>query len=272
MRYAIGTLAALAACASPTGGGGADEVPPGGGVDYLLVVDRARGTEEEVAALAAAAPEVVGLLDPSSRVSVTSPNCEFLGGESAGVDPGELGAIVGGSVAAGEEGAGAWLADAVLALPLGSGVEEGFEAAHAALCRGLPEMTEDCRRGPLRDDPEAEASSAGAFRAGASVHVVFVTDEGDASRGLESGATDVQPYLDRFAATGVSVVVSALAPPWDGADRTCLGGAMTWAVERYQAAATLTGGVYGDIADPAAGCAPTDPADFFARVAAAKAQ
>lgn len=269
MRYAIGTLAALTACSAVPGGAEKGASAPGG-VDYLLVVDRARGTEDEVAALAEAAADVMALFDPASRVAVTSPTCEVVGGATAGVDPGELGALVGGSVAAGDEGAGDWLADAVLAIPLGSGAEEGFEAAHAALCRALPDLTEDCRRGPLRDDPDAEASSLGAFRAGATVHVVYVTDEGDASRGLDAGATDVAPYLDRFAATGVPVVVSALAPPWDGVDRTCLGGAMTWGVERYQVAATLTGGVYGAIADPAADCAPTDPVDFFARVAGAK--
>ncbi len=159
-------------------------------------------------------------------------------------------------------GTGAWLR------PTGAGQEMGMEAAYMAMCRAAAEPPPGCydfpSGAPIAFVEGDERSNDGFLRDGASTIVVVVTDEGDESPRKEGvGDTDVEPYVDAFAAFGAPVRFATIGPAWRDMDALCLGPATAWGVERYQNLATATGGLYLDITDLAEGC---PIADFAGRL------
>ncbi|MEN9784989.1 MAG: hypothetical protein RLZZ299_253 [Pseudomonadota bacterium] len=159
-------------------------------------------------------------------------------------------------------GAGAWQR------PTGAGQEMGMEAAYMAMCRAAPEPPAGCydfpSSAPVAFVEGDEHSNEGFLREGASTIVVVVTDEGDESPRKDGvGDTDVEPYVDAFAAFDAPVRFATIGPAWRDMDALCLGSATAWGVERYQNLVTATGGLYLDITELAENC---PMADFASRM------
>ncbi len=148
----------------------------------------------------------------------------------------------------------------------GAGNEEGLEAALNTLCRGSADAPDACW-----DDDDDESTDPGYpivpgdansiadfIRPEANTLVVIISDEGDGSRRVPNNDGDATPYLDIFADFPNSVRFAVIGPSYHDRDGSCLDGAQTWGVERYQAAATTTNGAYIDLTDQENGCAETD--------------
>lgn len=151
----------------------------------------------------------------------------------------------------------------------GAGNEEGLEAALMAVCRATPEPPELCFEyvppdGSTTPNPtvlvqgEDEGSNDGLLRENATTVVVIVTDEGDGSRRIANGDSEVEPYLDAFAEFENPVRFAVIGPPWRDSNGDCLDGALPYAVERYQNMAAETFGMYVDLTNLDEGCAATD--------------
>ena len=148
----------------------------------------------------------------------------------------------------------------------GAGNEEGLEAALDTLCRASADAPDACWDDD--DDPSTEPgypivpgdanSIADFIRPEANTLVVIVTDEGDGSRRVPNNDGDATPYFDIFADFPNLVRFAVIGPAYHDRDGSCLEGAQTWGVERYQAAATTTNGAYIDLTDQEDGCAATD--------------
>jgi hypothetical protein len=155
----------------------------------------------------------------------------------------------------------------------GAGQEMGLEAGFLALCRSASTVPDACYafpdNAPIAFVDGDEESNGVSIDGGNGVAVVIVSDEGDDSPRKEgTGDTDVVPYLEGFGAFGVPVAVTVVGPPYDGSNGGCLDGAQPWAVERYQNAASGTGGAYLDLTDMADDCAGRDwPAALAAALA-----
>jgi hypothetical protein len=158
----------------------------------------------------------------------------------------------------------------------GGGNEQGLEAALLAACRAVDTPTDACygyvgegssTEIPSAIDAGAAGSNAGLLRGGP-VHFLVITDEGDSSPRMPAGDADVAPYGNAIEGLGLDWRFSVLGPAWDGETGDCLAGAQPWAVERYQAIAEGSGGVYVEIADLDAGCDTTDPTAVFDALAA----
>lgn len=152
----------------------------------------------------------------------------------------------------------------------GVGTEEGLEAAAIALCRTMEDPPDGCfeYHNPESNDPDnvlptimstTDIGTNGDFlREDATTIVVLVTDEGDGSRRIAEGDSDIEPYLDLFQEFPNPVRFAVIGPPYRDSDASCLDGALPYAVERYQGAATETQGMYVDLTDLEDDCAPTD--------------
>lgn len=152
----------------------------------------------------------------------------------------------------------------------GSGHEEGLESMLATLCLGLDGAPEACTT--YADPRGGEAVSTlhasvydlahhDLLDGADEIHVLVATTEGDDSRRLSAGDGDPTVYLDALDALGLSPAVSVLGPAYDGAtgDGSCLDGAMSWGVARYQATAVATHGRYTDLTT-GSDCTPVDVA------------
>ncbi len=148
----------------------------------------------------------------------------------------------------------------------GAGNEEGLESALDTLCRASDDPPAECfdDDGDGSTDPgypilPTDAGSIADFiRPEASTLVVIVTDEGDGSRRVANSDGDPTPYLDIFSQFPNRVRFAVIGPSYQDQDGTCLGGAQTWGVERYQIAAGATNGTYINLTDQSDGCAATD--------------
>ncbi|GDX82136.1 hypothetical protein LBMAG42_39470 [Deltaproteobacteria bacterium] len=148
----------------------------------------------------------------------------------------------------------------------GAGTEEGLEAALDTLCRGSaapPDLCWDDDEDDQTDPgypiyPEDEGSIEGFIRPEANTLVVIISDEGDGSRRVPSSDEDPTPYLDIFSEFPNNVRFAVIGPAYHNNDGSCLDGAQTWGVERYQTAAGSTNGTYIDLKDQENGCSPTD--------------
>lgn len=155
---------------------------------------------------------------------------------------------------------GGWVTDE------GAGTEEGLEAALDTLCRASAEPPPGC----WSDDApitEGDADTIADFiRPEANTLVVIVTDEGDGSRRVPTSDGDPTPYLDIFAEFPNPVRFAVIGPAYHENDGSCLDGAQTWGVERYQLAASQTAGRYIDLTDQENGCAATDWGDNLTKL------
>ncbi len=152
----------------------------------------------------------------------------------------------------------------------GAGNEEGLEAALDALCRAAPEPPEECWDGGAADDDglpivEGDIGSNDGFirydgddKVTANTLVVIVTDEGDGSRRSPTSDSDVENYIAAFAAFPQLVRFAVIGPAYHDRDGSCLGGAQTWGVERYQAVVSATRGRYIDLTAIDGDCTPTE--------------
>lgn len=145
----------------------------------------------------------------------------------------------------------------------GSGNEEGLEAALEALCRAQDNPPADCFTdesggADLPISSADEGSNDGLLRDDATTLVVIVSDEGDGSRRLATADNDPTPYLDIFSEFQNPVRFAVIGPPYHDQDGSCLDGAQTWGVERYQGVATESGGAYYDLTAIDAACTPSD--------------
>lgn len=198
--------------------------------DVLLVVDDTASMEGELDALSAAFDQLLGALDGVgvdwqvgfTSMDVSDVDAGWLGGEPWILTPG---------------------ADATLDLPAPTALppEAGLAAARDALDLAIP-------GGP----------NEGFRRAGAGLHVVFVSDGDDASDGLFAGDA-VDGFLARLDAEDAATAWAIVGDLPDG----CAGpdGAAA-AGTRYAAVAEATGGAVGSI------CA-ADLGPFVAEVGAA---
>ncbi len=155
---------------------------------------------------------------------------------------------------------GGWVSDE------GAGTEEGLEAALDTLCRASAAPPDGCW---AEDAPisEADAGSVPDFiRPEANTLIVIVTDEGDGSRRVPTADSDPSLYLDLLAEFPNPTRFAVIGPAYHDNDGSCLDGAQTWGVERYQLAASQTGGRYIDLRDQANGCAPTDWGDNLTKL------
>ena len=99
----------------------------------------------------------------------------------------------------------------------------------------------------------SDESSVDLWRFGIVRAVWILSDEGDSSWRVP--ATDASPYVDLFHDLG-GARVSTVGPHYADRDGSCLNGAQTWGVERYQDAADRTSGAYLAITgSPDEGCA-----------------
>ena len=155
----------------------------------------------------------------------------------------------------------------------GAGAEMGIEAAYMAMCRASEDPPDDCydfpESVPIAFTSDDEGSNAGFLREGANTIVVIVTDEGDDSpRKDGTGDNDIAPYIDLFSDFASPVRFAVIGPYYEDGEIGCnSGGALPWAVERYQNIATETLGKYIPIVDgtdPA--CAPTDFAENLTQI------
>jgi hypothetical protein len=154
----------------------------------------------------------------------------------------------------------------------GAGNEEGLEAAWMALCRSVENPPDECFS--FIDPEDATGStelpsvmldddimSNGDFlREDTVTLVVIVTDEGDGSRRLLDGDSEVSLYQELFTKLPNPVRVAVIGPPYHDNSLACnSGGATTWGAERYTNIAALTGGTYIDIeAQTDGSCGRTD--------------
>lgn len=148
----------------------------------------------------------------------------------------------------------------------GAGTEEGLEAALDTLCRASPNPPDGCwaEDAPISD---GDAGSVADFiRPEANTLVVIVTDEGDGSRRVPTADSDPTLYLDLFAEFPNPVRFAVIGPAYHDNDGSCLNGAQTWGVERYQLATSATAGRYIDLSDQENGCAPTDWGDNLTKL------
>lgn len=148
----------------------------------------------------------------------------------------------------------------------GAGTEEGLEAALDTLCRASPTPPDGCwaEDAPISD---GDAGSVADFiRPEANTLVVIVTDEGDGSRRVPTADSDPTLYLDLFAEFPNPVRFAVIGPAYHDNDGSCLNGAQTWGVERYQLATSATAGRYIDLSDQENGCAATDWGDNLTKL------
>lgn len=148
----------------------------------------------------------------------------------------------------------------------GAGTEEGLEAAAMALCRTLAEPPDECFEYVNPQNPDdmlptvlssTDIGSNGDFlREDAMTIVVIVTDEGDGSRRVADGDTDVEPYADLWELFPNPVRFAVIGPPYEDDNGDCLGGAFPGPVERYQEMCSETGGMYIPLTDLENSCEP----------------
>lgn len=127
----------------------------------------------------------------------------------------------------------------------GSGNEEPIEAALLALCRAVEDPPDFCFDGGTLAEADV-GSNSGLLREGATALIVMLTDEGDSSRRMVTGDTDVETYLALFDQFDVSYRFAVIGPPFeaDSTEFDCIGGAQPWGVERLYNMAEATGGFY----------------------------
>lgn len=148
-------------------------------------------------------------------------------------------------------GAGAWRDHC------GAGDEQPIEAAWLALCRAVESPPEGCFS---YEDPEDltekqtqitendALSNAGFLRESAVTLVVIVSDEGDGSPRLLDGDSEVEAYEKLFGSLPNPVRFAVVGPPYHDRELVCnSGGAVPWAVERYQGLINAFGGAFIDI-------------------------
>lgn len=144
----------------------------------------------------------------------------------------------------------------------GSGTEEGLEAAVDALCRG-----EDPPDSCFDDSVPITAADAGSvdlWREDSRRRIWVISDEGDGSRRVPTADASAEVYLDLFEELG-GPRFSCIGPRYVEQDGTCLDGAQTWGVQRYQAAVEGTGGEYRALTEgPDEDCAGRDVAALLA--------
>ena len=128
------------------------------------------------------------------------------------------------------------------------GTEEPLEAALYSVCRALDDPSTTCVGSGF--GTKEVLSNAGMLREGATTHVMLISDEGDISRRLTAGESDVTLYLIAFEEVRPGLVFSAIGPPWsDISEAPCnIGGAEAWSASRLQYAAEGTGGIWEPIA------------------------
>ncbi|GDX80069.1 hypothetical protein LBMAG42_18800 [Deltaproteobacteria bacterium] len=150
----------------------------------------------------------------------------------------------------------------------GAGTEEGLEVVAAALCERGGEVPEGCFDAESSITSAQAEANADFWRADALPRAVIISDEGDGSRRVPSADDDAGLYLDLLDWLSADFRLYVLGPAFDGSDGSCLDGAQTWGVERYQNAASETGGAYAELRDPANGCASNDVAAAMAELLA----
>ncbi len=145
----------------------------------------------------------------------------------------------------------------------GSGTEEGLEAAVDALCRG--EAPPEACFNEETPITEADAGTVDLWRVDSRRRIWVISDEGDGSRRQQTADPSADAYLSLFDQLG-EPRFSVVGPYFgDDGDGSCLDGAQTWGVQRYQAAAEATGGAYLALTGgPATDCAAVDVGTLFA--------
>lgn len=143
----------------------------------------------------------------------------------------------------------------------GAGTEEGLEAAVDALCRG-----EDPPDSCFDDTVPVTAADAGSvdlWREDSRRRLWVISDEGDGSRRVPTADASADVYLELFDELG-NPRFSLIGPRYVEQDGSCLDGAQTWGVQRYQAAVDGTGGEYRALTEgPDEDCADRDVAALF---------
>lgn len=142
----------------------------------------------------------------------------------------------------------------------GAGNEEGLEAVAAALCERAGDVPEDCFAAESSITSAQAEANAGFWRADALPRAVIISDEGDGSRRVPSSDEDPGLYVDLFESLSADFRLYVLGPAYAGSDGSCLDGAQTWGVLRYQAAAEQTGGDYASLRDLWSDCTSNDAA------------
>lgn len=152
----------------------------------------------------------------------------------------------------------------------GAGDEQPIEAAFLSLCRAIENPPDDCFAYEDPEDLSEKAtqinegdilSNEGFLRENAITLVVIVTDEGDGSPRILDGDSEVDAYERLFSRMPNPVRFAVVAPPYHDRELVCnSGGAVPWAVERYQNLITTFGGAFIDIEaqDANGDCVATD--------------
>lgn len=127
----------------------------------------------------------------------------------------------------------------------GSGNEEPIEAALLSLCRAVENPPDFCFDNGTLTEADV-GSNQGLLREGATALIVLMTDEGDSSRRMVTGDTDVEAYLELFDQFDIRYRFAVIGPPFeaDSVEFECIGGAQPWGVERMYNMAEATEGFY----------------------------
>lgn len=142
----------------------------------------------------------------------------------------------------------------------GLGQESGIGAVFTAMCRDDSDLPSECtgENSVLVSD---DVGTNGTFWRTDSVwRALIVTSEGDSSPGLSAGDPTAGFYSDSFDSFGHSIAISVLGPTYDAdsSNGSCLDGALTWGVERYQDLAEKSGGQYQALTLLDETCTPVD--------------
>jgi hypothetical protein len=225
----------------------------------LLVLDTSGSMSDTLTAVTAEVSGFLDMLDGDTRVGVTTVDVESTAG-----------ALAGEAVSAGADRAAEELDQLLSELPVGGGNEEGLEAVAMLLCRVTDAAPEGCTDSYSALDPGDVGGDVGAFRSGARLEVVFMTDEGDGSRRLATQDDDPSVYTDLYEQFGVSLRFHGLIPGLTDEGLVCNGGGATsWGTTRYREFITGTGGVETAISDLVSDseCELADVSAFLSQVA-----
>jgi len=154
--------------------------------------------------------------------------------------------------------------------PSGSGQEEPLEAALLAFCRSQVEPSDACFTLEDGSDSVFTASDLGTndglLREASNKVVLIIGDEGDASRRIANGNTDIDPYISAFNSLELLPKVFSLGPNLvkdsDGLGYSLPcnnGGSTDWAALRLLSMAEMTGAEYFSLEEAVDGsCQMTD--------------
>lgn len=119
----------------------------------------------------------------------------------------------------------------------GSGQEEPIEAALLAACRTKSSAPESCYSSESIFSAEDLGTNPALFRENTAALIILIGDEGDASRRVENGSSDVTSYQEAFQFFQKhNFTFVAFGPDFNMSTNTLVcnnGGATDWATQRF---------------------------------------